>query len=333
MNIEYKLALYFSIATLLSIFLYPFLIRLSNFINLKDGPKKQKRISNKSVPLVGGIAIFTLFWVLLFLFLPSDSYYYLFFLTGAIFLIGLIDDFFDLRPLIKFSLPFFVCILSVLLGIQIEIFTHTIVNITFSFIWIYGLTNSINFLDNMDGVSSGVLLVKSLFIMLFTLWSNQYELALIFSFLLGLNLVFLYYNFNPAKIYLGDSGSLFQGFLLSVLLIKIEWDFQSDYSRLFAPILFAGYTILDTSYVFFSRIVNGVRPWIGDTNHTSHKLLKLGFTVKQSSLIIYGITSAFCLSGFLIYFLDVVISFLIIVLNFILIIKYIMKLNEIPYEH
>ena len=238
-----------------------------------------------------------------------------------------------MRPLVKFSLPFFVCILSVLLGIQIEIFTYPLANIIFSFIWIYGLTNSINFLDNMDGVSSGVLSIKILFIMLFTLLSSQYELSFIFSFLLGLNLAFLYYNFNPAKIYLGDSGSLLQGFLLSVLLIKIDWDFQSDYSRLLVPVLFVGYTILDTSYVFFSRIINGVRPWIGDTNHTSHKLLKLGFTVKESSLIIYGVTSVFCFSGILIYFFDILTSFFIVAFNLLLIVKYVVKLNEIPYEY
>jgi len=147
-----------------------------------------------------------------------------------------------------------------------------------------------------------------------------------------LNIGFIYYNFNPASIYLGDSGSLFQGFLISIIIINMDWEFENVSLKLFAPVLLLGYTILDTTYITISRLKNGFKPWIGDTNHTTHKLVKLGLSIRVASLLVYLLTTFLCFSGISIYFLGSIYAAPIILLNLVVISFYVFRLNRMEFE-
>jgi len=332
MDSEIKLLLYFFVSFFLSLFSVPFLLKISVSSNFLDGPKTQKRISDKKVPNLGGVSIFIFFWLFYFLLMYSENFHLFFFLSSLIFCIGIYDDYYDIRPLFKFSLPFIATLLAIFfLKVQISIFDNSVFNILFTFLWIYGLTNSLNFLDNMDGVSPGFLTINTFFLFYFS-FINNLDLASSFLVLFGLNLGFLFYNFPPAKIYLGDNGSLTQGFILSILMIEMDWNFDGINIKLFAPVFLMGYPILDTTYVVLSRTLNNRRPWIGDTNHTSHKLLKMGYSNRLSVLIIYIITIIFCLSGVLIYTLNEFFGSLIFFANVLLIMFFLYKLNSIKFE-
>jgi len=325
------IALYFLLSICVSLICTPLIIKLSEKLNFFDGPKDQKRLSEKKVSNIGGIPIFFSMWIFYFLFEGFNDYILLFFLSFSIFLIGLYDDYINLRPLYKFSFPFIICLMTVYLDFTIEIFDNYFLNIFLSFIWIYGLTNSFNFLDNMDGITPGVIAIICSFIS-YVCFHIESELIIFFIALSGLNLGFLYYNFNPAKIYLGDNGSLVQGYLIAVLLLEIEWGFDDISIKLFAPVLLLGYTIVDTTYVTVIRTMNGNKPWIGDTNHTTHKLVKLGFSVKQTSVIVYSLTMFYCSSGILLFILDIYYGYFILFLNIIVTFYYFYTLGKVKFN-
>jgi UDP-GlcNAc:undecaprenyl-phosphate GlcNAc-1-phosphate transferase len=161
-------------------------------------------------------------------------------------------------------------------------------------VWIVGITNAMNFQDNMDGLAAGITAVASIFF--FTMAARE-ELSLVSSLaaaLAGASVGFLIYNFNPASTFMGDMGSMVLGFMLSVLAIKLDFKVPSDRQIVtwMVPLVVLGFPIFDTTLVTFTRLRERRSPMQGGKDHTSHRLMSLGFNQRLVVLMLYGVCAA-----------------------------------------
>ena len=277
------------------------------FITKKYSFKKssllnEKRLVNKNTPPLGGVASAAAFFISVN-FLGSADYNFI--IIGGfsllISILGSIDDFFNLSWKIKlFFQSIFVAMPIIYLNIflNIESLLNIDLNNTFNFLisvlWVILIINSINFIDNMDGLAvvvTGSICYQSI---LLTYSLNQNKLTDLSVVLLFVILGFFIYNFPPAKLYLGDSGSLFIGFCLGFLSILFTWNSEQDYllSYALSPVLlFFTIPLLDFLVIMWHRISNGISPTQGGTDHISHRLLAKGFSEKQV-LFLFFIFSA-----------------------------------------
>lgn len=174
----------------------------------------------------------------------------------------------------------------------ISFFPWPIANILLTYLWLIGITNSINLLDNMDGLSTGVSCIAAGLLGIF-LWRSQNTFLLQVDLALaGALLGFLVFNFPPAKIFMGDSGSLFIGFLLASLAVFRKSQASSVLAVFGVPILLFLLPILDTTLVTLTRLLRGQSPAQGGTDHTSHRLVSFGLSERQALLALYGIALA-----------------------------------------
>ena len=268
----------------------------------KSSLLNEKRLVNKNTPPLGGVASAAAFFISVNFLGDAD---YNFIIIGGfsllISILGSIDDFFNLSWKIKlFFQSIFVTIPIIYLNIflNIESLLNLDLNNSFNFLisvlWVILIINSINFIDNMDGLAvvvTGSICYQSI---LLTYSLNQNKLTDLSVVLLFVILGFFIYNFPPAKLYLGDSGSLFIGFCLGFLSILFTWNSEQDYllSYALSPVLlFFTIPLLDFLVIMWHRISNGISPTQGGTDHISHRLLAKGFSEKQV-LFLFFIFSA-----------------------------------------
>lgn len=268
----------------------------------KSSLLNEKRLVNKNTPPLGGVASAAAFFISVNFLGDAD---YNFIIIGAfsllISILGSIDDFFNLSWKIKlFFQSIFVAMPIIYLNIflNIESLLNLDLNNSFNFLisvlWVILIINSINFIDNMDGLAvvvTGSICYQSI---LLTYSLNQNKLTDLSVVLLFVILGFFIYNFPPAKLYLGDSGSLFIGFCLGFLSILFTWNSEQDYllSYALSPVLlFFTIPLLDFLVIMWHRISNGISPTQGGTDHISHRLLAKGFSEKQV-LFLFFIFSA-----------------------------------------
>ena len=262
----------------------------------------EKRLVDKNTPPLGGVASAVAFFISVNFLGDAD---YNFIIIGAfslfISILGSIDDFFNLNWKIKlFFQSIFVAIpiiyLNIFLNIEslLNLDLNNSLNFIISVLWVILIINSINFIDNMDGLAvvvTGSICYQSI---LLTYSLNQNKLTDLSVVLLFVILGFFIYNFPPAKLYLGDSGSLFIGFCLGFLSILFTWNSEQDYllSYALSPVLlFFTIPLLDFLVIMWHRISNGISPTQGGTDHISHRLLAKGFSEKQV-LFLFFIFSA-----------------------------------------
>jgi len=307
----------------------------------KSSLLNEKRLVNKNTPPLGGVASAAAFFISVNFLGDAD---YNFIIIGAfsllISILGSIDDFFNLSWKIKlFFQSIFVAIPIIYLNIflNIESLLNLDLNNSFNFLisvlWVILIINSINFIDNMDGLAvvvTGSICYQSIVL---TYSLNQNKLTDISVVLLFVILGFFIYNFPPAKLYLGDSGSLFIGFCLGFLSILFTWNTNQSYllSYTLSPVLlFFTIPLLDFLVIMWHRISNGLSPTEGGTDHVSHRLLAKGFTEKQV-LFLFFIYSAFNFLLILGYvFLNSLLSLFALViysLQFLLLFNYLRKLK------
>ena len=307
----------------------------------KSSLLNEKRLVNKNTPPLGGVASAAAFFISVN-FLGSADYNFI--IIGAfsllISILGSIDDFFNLSWKIKlFFQSIFVTIPIIYLNIflNIESLLNLDLNNSFNFLisvlWVILIINSINFIDNMDGLAvvvTGSICYQSI---LLTYSLNQNKLTDLSVVLLFVILGFFIYNFPPAKLYLGDSGSLFIGFCLGFLSILFTWNSEQDYllSYALSPVLlFFTIPLLDFLVIMWHRISNGISPTQGGTDHISHRLLAKGFSEKQV-LFLFFIFSALNFILILGYvFLDSMLStmvLLVYLLQIIFLFNYFRKLD------
>lgn len=281
-------------ALLLAVGGTPLMRRLALQFGVVDKPNARKIHANP-VPLLGGAAIYLAFiFALLF---ASDRFYVsevVGIFTGATLmsLMGVIDDRWGLGSYIKLAGQFIAAAILVYSGVQIHIFGQWI-DIALTIVWIVGITNAMNLLDNMDGLSGGIAMIAATYFTLLAALSNQVLVGALAAALAGACAGFLFYNWNPAHIFMGDTGSLFLGFLLSAVAIKLRFPTNSVTVTWMIPVLVLLVPIFDSTLVIISRGRRGKNPLTTPgKDHISHRLALLTGSRREAVLICYLIAGA-----------------------------------------
>lgn len=194
---------------------------------------------------------------------------------------GLLDDLKGLSPWLRFFVGLGVASILVGYGIRFESALPDTIDAAISIVWILGITNAFNLLDNIDGLAAGTAAVGAGGFFLIAVINDQEYSALLAIGLAGAMVGFLRSNFHPASIYMGDAGSLFIGFLVAYLGLKMRTN-VTEIPQLFAPVLVLGVAVLDTTIVVVSRLRRGLSPFTGGQDHLSHRFLRLGLSVRRS---------------------------------------------------
>ncbi len=259
------------------------------------------RWGKRVVARLGGVALFagvmtvSLVWVPLHPPVPS-----ILFGCAAVFVIGLIDDFRRMAPYTKLLCQLVVGALVVMGGIRIELIRWDWVAIPLSVCWLVLVMNAFNLLDNMDGLAAGVGAITAGFCALHALLSGHPVVATMAAIVSGACLGFLRYNFPPAKIYMGDSGSHLLGFTLGTLALLGTWRHSTQLLSIVAvPLFVLAVPIFDTCFVTIQRLMHRTHPFQGGTDHVSHRLAILGLSQRQTVLMLYGVSVAFGLLSLL----------------------------------
>ena len=217
--------------------------------------------------------------------------------SSLVFLLGLYDDLKRMSPPAKLLSQILAAAVAVFLGYTTNFFTPKIPNsivaqipnIALTFIWLVGLTNAINLLDNMDGLAGGISLITTMFLSYFFWRGADFSLFPIAMALSGSLLAFLVYNFPPASIFMGDSGSLFLGFTLATMAIARQPQASNVFAVMGVPTLLFMLPILDTTLVTVTRILRGQSPAQGGRDHTSHRLVAFGLSERQTLFVLYSV--------------------------------------------
>ena len=282
----------FVTTAILSIVLTPMALRYAIRANVLDQPGQHK--SHKvAVPYLGGLAIvvtFVIAVILMSVLRPPHTGRgeLLGVLTIAVLLaaVGLIDDLRQVSPLWRLIAEVSAASIVWSLGNGTAVTTVETVDLILTVLWFVGITNAFNLLDNMDGLAAGLAAISSMTVFAVAGTNGQFLVAGLAVALAGCTVGFLRLNFHPARIYMGDSGSLFIGFLVAYLGIKLRFEGGRLVSAL-VPIFACSAAVFDTSLVVISRIRAGRNPFQGGQDHVSHRLVKLGFSVPAAVCTIY----------------------------------------------
>lgn len=290
------------IAYLLGIFIVPLVIYFSKKKHLVDVPNERK-IHHGQISRLGGVAV----WVsvmLTFAFLVVLSFYPKGYGLSAIitggslmFLMGLIDDIYGLNAKFKLFIQIAIATIVILLGIRIEVLYNPfgadinlgILSYPVTLLWIVGITNAINFIDGIDGLAGSIISISAVAIGIISLvLAPAIPITALIAFILtGAMCAFLTFNYNPAKIFMGDSGALYAGFLLATLSITGIVKPANDLS-MYLPILILIVPMMDVVYSSIRRMLKGISPFVADSEHIHHKLLHAGYSQDRLVLLLAG---------------------------------------------
>ena len=298
------------VAFILSILFTPLVGKLAFKLGATDKPNERK-VHMKIMPRMGGLAIFLSFLITFLIFMPGFREY-LPLLAGAIviILIGVLDDIYELRAAPKFFGQILAALIIVLWGglevefINLPFFVDTlnfgILSIPITILWIVAIINAINLIDGLDGLAGGVSTIALITIATMALIKGDIFVASVALITIGSTLGFLKYNFHPAKIFMGDTGALFLGYIIAVLSLL---GFKNvTMISLIVPIIILGVPISDTFFAIIRRLVNKQPISAADKSHLHHCLLNLGFTHKQTVILIYALAACFGLAAIIFSF-------------------------------
>ncbi|MBE6183399.1 glycosyltransferase family 4 protein [Heyndrickxia ginsengihumi] len=290
---------------MMTILITPWVKKLAIKIGAVDKPNKRK-IHMKLMPRLGGLAIYISFIVGVLILRPDSPHSFPILLGSLIIVItGVVDDIKELSPRVKLLGQLLSAIVVVVGGIHVEFINlpfggqleFGIFSIPLTILWIVGVTNAINLIDGLDGLAAGVSSIA-----LFTISGMAIIMSDPYVTILGLILMvstvgFLFYNFHPAKIFMGDTGALFLGYMIAVLSLL---GFKNvAFISLIIPVIILGVPISDTIFAIIRRFVNKQPLSAPDKSHLHHCLLRLGFSHRQVVLIIYAIAAMFSLAAFI----------------------------------
>lgn len=286
----------------LSLGLTPLFRKIALRSNFLDSPTGQLKKHTAPIPYMGGLAMYFAFLMgilgALILAPPPDAPRILALLVGGtvVAILGFVDDLFSLSPGVKFLVQILAACLLILFGVKLEFMpSHPIVGFLLTVFWVVAVTNAVNIIDIMDGLAGGVALIASLAFVLVPFLGDQSYVPLAAAALGGSVLGFLPYNFQPARIYMGDSGALFLGFTLAGIAMGHGYS-HVNVVALLAPLLILGVPLYDLTLVMMLRFFKGRSMFRGSNDHLALRLRKLGWTVKQTVLCLWGI-SALLASG------------------------------------
>lgn len=294
------------ISILLSLVLTPLVMKIARKYRVVDLPNERK-VHKKEIPLMGGLAIYVSFLVSLFI-LQLDHLLHIPILLSSLVIVitGILDDIFNITPWQKLLGQFTAASIIIFGGDVTVTFINLpwggilefgILSIPITYLWIIGVTNAINLIDGLDGLSAGVSAIALIAMSGMAFLMGDYYVLAIAILLVGSILGFLPYNFHPAKIFMGDTGALFLGFMISVLSLL---GFKNiTFISFIVPILILGVPLSDTIFAIIRRIVNKKPIGMPDKSHLHHCLLNLGFTHRQTVILIYATSSMFALFAFI----------------------------------
>ncbi len=286
--------------------LIPHVVRLAKLIGKMDVPDARK-VHKEPIPRLGGIAIFlgsilslvTIEILESGFFTKSSSWYGIIAGSSLMFLLGVSDDLKPLPAKFKFVFQILVAITAYYLGIKIIVLSNPFggmiilpewLSLFMTVFWLVGITNTINLIDGLDGLAAGVSMIAGITLSIIALQTHQYLGAVIILTLVGGTIGFLRYNFNPAKIFMGDSGSLFLGFTLAAISITGVLKLAATVTILL-PLLILGVPILDTTFAIVRRAAKGQPIFQPDKGHLHHRLLGIGLSQRRVVIVIYGFSS------------------------------------------
>ncbi len=255
----------------------------------------EDRWGKRIIARLGGVAMFLGFIGSAALWLPVTKPLVGFFLGAClVFLLGLMDDLRRMPPYTKLLGQLIIGCAMVISGIRIELFQWPWIAIPLSVLWFVLLMNALNLLDNMDGLAAGVGAIGAGFCLVHAVVSNQWTTATLAAIVTGICLGFLRYNFPPAKIFMGDSGSHLIGLSLAALALLGSWYHSTHVISVLAiPTLILAVPIFDTCFVTVQRLANRQHPFTGGTDHVSHRLAILGLSTRQTVTVLYGLSLGF----------------------------------------
>jgi UDP-GlcNAc:undecaprenyl-phosphate GlcNAc-1-phosphate transferase len=284
------------VAAFLATPLFRSLARAKGVLDHPGGRKQQR----KPVPYLGGLAIalpisissLTLLLTDIDSNVKNEIYLGLILPSAAIALVGLLDDIYELSPKVRFFSQSIVGLVTSLLlfinGTGVEILKNPWLNGLLTSLWVVGIINAVNFIDNMDGLATGIAIIASLAFFIISFNNGQYLVAALSVALAGSCTGFIFWNKKPASIYLGDAGALYIGFLLAAISIRIDINQLPQIDRIIVPILILIVPFIDTTQVVISRIYRGKSPFQGGRDHVSHLLLNKGLSENKVVITIWS---------------------------------------------
>ncbi|MFH0702792.1 MAG: MraY family glycosyltransferase [bacterium] len=266
---------------------------------LVDVPNDRK-IHKSPIPRLGGVAIWlcTIFTFIILVLLSWD-YPHGNGLSGIliggslIFLLGMVDDLYNLTPKFKLFVQIGAALIAFLLGVRIEILFNPfgnpiilgILSLPLTILWLVGITNAMNFIDGVDGLAGGVTAISAVTLAVVAIYTHQPISALAAAILAGAMMGFLLFNFHPAKIFMGDSGALFSGFTLAAL--SVTGVLKTVTVTILLPIMILAVPLMDISYSIIRRLFKKTSPFVADADHIHHRLLKAGLSHNRTVVIFY----------------------------------------------
>ena len=299
------------VAALVSFASTPLVKALAYKVGAIDVPKDNRRMHKEPIPRLGGLAIFLAFLLSVLVFADIDRQMQGI-LLGAIMIVvlGVMDDIMALKALPKLLVQIAAAGVAVYRGCVIQfvsnpnVFSHATylnlgwLSVPVTIIWIVAITNAVNFIDGLDGLAVGVSAISCLSLIVIALLVAEVNIAIILCALLGACIGFIPYNMNPAKIFMGDTGSTFLGFIMATLSVSGLFKMYAIIS--FAvPFLILGVPIFDICFAFLRRIAKGQNPMKADRGHVHHRLIDMGFSQKQAVAICYMLTALLGLAAVL----------------------------------
>ena len=288
----------------------PLFRNIARRFKIMDYPGGRKLQANP-VAYLGGLAIITPITLgsFLLLFTPSSIdlkqqlYFGLILPALVIAIVGLLDDIYQLPPWPRFISQSAVGVITsfilYLSGAGVEIFDNQFLNSSATILWVVTIINALNFIDNMDGLATCISIVASLALFTLSYLNNQYLVAALSLAIFASCLGFLFWNKKPASIYLGDAGSLYLGFLLAAISIRVDLDNDSAPIRAVVLILILAIPVIDTTQVVVSRIIKGKSPFQGGRDHISHLLLNRGLSQRAVLFILTSLATLFAIVAML----------------------------------
>ncbi len=306
-----KLIAALAVAVLLSFCSTPLVKTLAYKVGAIDVPKDNRRMHKTPIPRLGGLAIYLGFLIAVLLFADIDRQMQGILLGSVmIVVLGVLDDIMSLRALPKFLVQIAAAAVVVYHGCSIDFISNPNVFSDVNYIrlgwwatpvtiiWIVAITNAVNFIDGLDGLAVGVSAISTLTLLVIALMVAETNVSLVLIALLGACVGFMPYNKNPAKIFMGDTGATFLGFILACLSIQGLFKLYAIIS--FAvPFLILGVPIFDICFAFLRRIIKGQNPMVADRGHVHHRLIDMGFNQKQAVAISYMLTAILGLAAVL----------------------------------
>jgi UDP-GlcNAc:undecaprenyl-phosphate/decaprenyl-phosphate GlcNAc-1-phosphate transferase len=296
-NLPAFYALSFVIAALTVVAVTPVLGRLATRLSVLDHPRETK-FHTQATPYLGGLAVAGGLILTGGVAAGASGQLLAVLVCGlALGILGLMDDQGAVGPRVKLLMETSAGIALWLAGIRAGLFDVAALDLLLTVLWVVAVTNAVNILDNMDGLAAGVVAIAASTFFAIAASRGIYLVGAMALAVAGASVGFLRYNFPPARIFLGDAGTLFLGFLLASLGLKLDLLGENGFIRSAVPILILGVPFFDLILVVTARVMGGRPIYSGGTDHSSHRLASLGFSNRAVAFFAYGMQVGFCLLG------------------------------------